>query len=248
MVVTKIPKTCKKTQEKYLKIRGKNILLCWHHHSPGFASRRRCCEFPTEGQGAVSQCPYRNPGCSHTPLSARPLALLCPGSRFGSENKEQLCPCSVTAMPRPPAPFPTSLPITSPTPHSFSFPGFPPLLASPTRPFQPCTSFPDIPARPCPSPAPSAPGPHNLPASNARPHASRGPPHPDALQHPDLLPLVQPEGHPPAAVAAGAAAHAARGRLCSPLPSPAAAAGSASALAAPANTAAPHWRRPRGGQ
>lgn len=64
-------------------------------------------------------------------------------------------------------------------------------------------------------------------------------PHPDALQHPDLLPFVQPEGHLPAAVAALAAPHAggaAAGDASPPAPS------SASPLPAPANIAGSHWR------
>lgn len=83
-----------------------------------------------------------------------------------------MCPRSTTAMPRPPALFPT----TSPTPYSFSLPGFPALLLAvflhsslPALHLAPLTSRPDpSPAQLPPPPAPAdspppSPGPKTPP-------------------------------------------------------------------------------------
>lgn len=123
MVVTKIPKTCKKTQEKYLKIGGKIFFYAGTTTLQGLLPEGAAVSFRPKVKERFRSVPTGTPAVpTRRYLPARSL---CPGSRFGSENKEQLCPCSVTAMPRPPAPFPTSLPITSPTPPFLQLSGFP---------------------------------------------------------------------------------------------------------------------------
>lgn len=82
-------------------------------------------------------------------------------------------------------------------------------------------------------------------SSRAKPFPGPAPrsAYPDALQHPDLLPFVQAEGHFPAAVAALAAPHAggaAAWDASPPVPS------GASSLPAPANIASSHWRVAQG--
>lgn len=131
------------------------------------------------------------------------------GSRaeFGRGNKGLVCHRLRKATLRHSASFSplSSHPTASPTPTPSAFQFLPPFLLAgfPHPPLY------HIPLLSLPKPAtPAGPSSAQLPALLPRPQNTLGPPHPDALQHPDLLPLIQPEGDLPAAVAALAAPHA----------------------------------------